>query len=146
MSLDDVPSQWSKRFGLAISPLFERDEVSNPGCHNVFLDGGQGTFALSTSEEELWRERESAGWAWSSDVAHHVTVTPSKVAVVRWDDPANVAVFNRDSIDRKLDEFYKFIATDRIRSTRSVVYHLINLFRRIRSLAVSAGVPDARSS
>jgi adenine-specific DNA-methyltransferase len=146
MSLDEIPQHWSKRFGLAVSPLFEHDEVLEPHRHSVFLDGGEGTFALTISEEEIWREQHTAAWAWSSDIPHHVTVTPSKVAVIRWDNPADVTLLNRASVDRNLDDFYKYIATDSVRSTRSVVYHLLGLFRRIRSLAASAEVPDARAS
>jgi adenine-specific DNA-methyltransferase len=68
MDTDDVPLSWSRRFGLAVSPLFELDEISDPNCHHVFLDGGQGTFALSISNEEIWREDKAANWAWSSRV------------------------------------------------------------------------------
>lgn len=77
---------WSQRFGLALAPLFERhDAAPLPGDHHVLLDGGFGTFALSTSTEDLWRHNDPAGWAWSSDIPHHVTVTDDKVAVLRWD-------------------------------------------------------------
>jgi adenine-specific DNA-methyltransferase len=146
MDLDQIPLTWSKRFGLAVSPLFEVEEVPDWTCHHVFLDGGQGTFALSIAEEEIWRDRQNAAWAWSSDIAHHVTVTPSKVAVVRWDDPSDATVLTRASVDKSLDEFYKFIAADRVRSTRTVVYHLLSLFRQIRSLGAGANIPDNRAS
>jgi adenine-specific DNA-methyltransferase len=96
MDPDDVPQVWSKRFGLAVSPLFEAEEVPDPSSHHVFLDGGQGTFALSVTEEESWKDTQRAAWAWSSDIAHHVTVTPSKVAVVRWDDPTDATVLRID--------------------------------------------------
>jgi adenine-specific DNA-methyltransferase len=146
MDIDEIPLAWSKRFGLAVSPLFELKEVPDPTNHHVFLDGGQGTFALSISKEEIWRDRQNAAWAWSSDIAHHVTVTPSKVAVVRWDDPTDPTVLSRSSVDKSLDEFYKFIAADRVKSTRTVVYHLLSLFRQIRSLAAGASIPDSRAS
>jgi hypothetical protein len=146
MSADEIPQTWSKRFGLAVSPLFEHEDISSPGNHSVFLDGGQGTFALSISDDDVWRDGRSAGWVWSSDIAHHVTVTPTNVAVVRWDNPTDVTLLSRSSVDKNLDDFYRFIATDRVRSTRTVVYHLLNLFRKIRSLAASAKLPDARSS
>src|SRR5688500_15853140 len=99
MDPDDIPSNWSKRFGLAVSPLFELDEISDPARHHVFLDGGHGTFALSISDEEIWRQNKSANWAWSSDIAHHVTLTSDKVAVVRWDRPNDFTVLNRNSVD-----------------------------------------------
>jgi adenine-specific DNA-methyltransferase len=146
MSPDEVPTNWSKRFGLAVSPLFEHDEVAEPHRHHVFLDGGQGTFALTISEDEIWREQDTAAWVWSSDIPHHVTTTPSKVAVVRWDNPTDITLLNRASVDRNLDDFYRYIANDTVRSTRTVVYHLLSLFRRIRSLSASAEIADARAS
>ena len=30
--------------GLAVSPLFEQNEIADPTKHYVFLDGGYGTF------------------------------------------------------------------------------------------------------
>ena len=101
MDIDQIPLAWSKRFGLAVSPLFEVGEVPDHTNHHVFLDGGQGTFALSIANEEIWRDEQNAAWAWSGDIAHHVTVTPSKVAVVRWDDPTDPTVLSRASVDKK---------------------------------------------
>ena len=69
MDSDDVSQTWSKRFGLAVSPLFEADEVPDPKSHHVFLDGGQGTFALSVTDEDGWKDGQKAAWAWSSDIA-----------------------------------------------------------------------------
>ncbi len=147
MNMDSLASEWSKRFGLALAPLFE-DSDSNvlPGEHNVLLDGGFGTFALSTSSEHLWRQDGPAGWAWSSDIPHHVTVTESKVAVLRWDAPREPRVYERASVERSLDRFYTYLNEDRLRSNRGVVDHLLNYFRRIRSLSHAAGIPDVHTT
>ena len=59
MNATDSASEWAQRFGLAISPLFEHEEVSISGSHSVLLDGAEGTFAMSVSEDELWRDRKS---------------------------------------------------------------------------------------
>src|SRR4029077_626288 len=129
---DEIPKIWSAQFGLALSPLFEASEVPEAERHQVLLDGGLGTFALSTAEDEIWREPQTvAAWAWSSDSPHHVTVTEDKVAVLRWDRPSDARVFGRSSVDRHLDEFYQYISGDRIRSTKTVVDHLLSLFRRV---------------
>lgn len=141
-----LAAEWSSRFGLALAPLFEaEDAASFPGEHHVLLDGGFGTFALSTSCEDLWRLGTPAGWAWSSDIPHHVTVTNSKVAVVRWDAPGEARVYERSGVERSLERFYKYLNEDRLRSNRGVVDHLISFFRRIRSLAHNAGLPDSRT-
>lgn len=91
-SLETTTALWSHQFGLATAPLFEKSENAPSGEHSVLLDGGVGTFALSATEEDLWRDTGPAAWAWSSDIPHHVTVTASKVAVVRWDKPTEPRV------------------------------------------------------
>ena len=143
---ESTPIAWSRQFGLATTPLFEGDEATPPGEHHVLLDGGSGTFSLSISGEELWRSINVAAWAWSSDIPHHVTVTPDKVAVVRWDKPNEVRVFGRSGVERSLDRFYVFLNEDRLRSNKSVVDHLLGFFRRIRALSHAAGLPDARTT
>ena len=104
MTNSSVAQCWSHRFGLVSAPLFESKdmELTGPGDHQVLLNGGNGTFALSVSSEELWRAPDAAGWAWSSDIPHHVTLTDSKVAVVRWDRPGEPRVFGRPSVERNL--------------------------------------------
>ena len=82
MALRDVPQLWSSRFGLARVPLFGDGDAPDGVDHSVLLDGGYGTFALSISENELWRETETASWVWSGNIPHHVTVTEEKVAVL----------------------------------------------------------------
>lgn len=143
--VDDV-GMWARQFGLATAPLFEHDESDAQGSHSVLLDGASGTFALSVSEEELWRRPDPANWVWSSDIPHHVTVTPEKVAVLRWDRPSDPRIFGRQSIERNLDRFYGFLTEDRLRSNQTVVDHLLSLFRRLRSLGHAAHISDGRAT
>ncbi|HEV7285408.1 MAG TPA: N-6 DNA methylase, partial [Kaistia sp.] len=145
LTADDT-GYWANRFGLAIAPLFEKEVISSPGSHSVLLDGAYGTFAMSVSNEELWRKPDPANWIWSSGIPHHVTVTPTKVAVLRWDRPTEFRLFERESIERNLDRFYGFLTDDRLRSNRGVVDHLLGFFRRLRSLGHAAGVPDVRAT
>jgi adenine-specific DNA-methyltransferase len=145
MTATGDPREWARHFGLAMAPLFEH-ETAAAGSHAVLLDGADGSFAISVSDEELWRTSGPANWIWSSDVAHHVTVTKGRVAVVRWDQPAEARVFERGSVERNLDRFYGFLSEDRLRSNRSVVDHLLGFFRRLRSLGNAADVPDARAT
>jgi adenine-specific DNA-methyltransferase len=146
MSLSDEAGNWARRFGLSSAPLFERETAPAPGSHSVLLDGAHGSIVVSISEEELWRDRAPANWAWSSDIPHHVTVTPAKVAVLRWDRPKKIRVFDRGSIERNLDRFYHFLIEDRLRLNRGVIDHLLGFFRRLRSLGHAAGLPDARAT
>ena len=85
MTTGELPQRWADQFGLALVPLFETKEVAAEGCHAVLLDGGYGSFAMSVTTEELWRGQNTADWAWSSNLPHHVTVTDKAVAVTRWD-------------------------------------------------------------
>jgi adenine-specific DNA-methyltransferase len=58
----EIASEWSDRFGLALAPLFEsHDADALPGQHHVLLDGGLGTFALSTSSEDFGAEMNRRG-------------------------------------------------------------------------------------
>lgn len=139
-----VGELWSERFGLARSPMFEGEHDADGGRHEVLLDGGYGSFGLSVVQE-LSVPNRAAGWAWSSDLPHHVTVTKKEVQVVRWDAVQDTQVYSFESVSRDLDGFYRYLCRDRLRSNRTVVQHLINLFGRVRALVSHARLPDERS-
>lgn len=141
---DSITQRWANLFGLAIAPLFEGSESHDPNAHSVLLDGGLGSFAISVTEEPLWRSRDPAEWAWSSNLPHHVTVTEKVVAVNRW-DAAKAEEFSRQSVESQAESFYAYLAADRVRSTQGVVDHALRMFRNVRSLVSSAGMPDNRS-
>lgn len=141
---DMLSAHWSERFGLARSPMFARDENDSGGEHHVLLDGGHGSFGMSVMEAPH-NPTSMASWAWSSDLPHHVTITKKDVQVVRWDAARNEQVYSLDSVSRDLDGFYRFLCRDRVRSNRTVVQHLVNLFGRIRALAAHARLPDERA-
>ena len=135
---------WSQRFGLARSPMFASEGGDVEGDHEVLLDGGHGSFGLSIVEERT-DPAAAAGWAWSSDLPHHVTISKKDVQVVRWDALNDAQVYSLDSVTRDLDGFYRFLCRDRLRSNRTVVQHLVNLFGRVRSLVALARLPDDRA-
>ncbi|HEX8415102.1 MAG TPA: N-6 DNA methylase, partial [Sphingomicrobium sp.] len=124
--------------------MFEGEPVGADGHHEVLLDGGHGSFGLSVTDE-LGAPSEAAGWAWSSDLPHHVSVAKKQVQVVRWDAARDVQVYSLESVSRDLDGFYRYLCQDRLRSNRSVVQHLITLFGRIRALVAHAHLPDERA-
>ena len=138
------PSDWADRFGLALAPLFGRNEPSPEGDHSVLLDGGYGSFALSVSGQRIWKERNAADWSWSSNLPHHVTVTDREVAVVRWDKP-EPEVFTPSSIASQMVQFYRYLTHDRVQSTQRVTDHMLRTFRRVRSLVAEAHIPDDHS-
>lgn len=126
-------------FGLAPVTMFARAERDD-GRHHILLDGGVGSFALSETRERLWRDPRAANFAWSSGVPHHVTVTETEVAVVRW-DKLKAEEFSRRSVESDRGAFYAYLLADRVQSTRRVVEHLVDVFRRTRSL-VQGSVGD----
>ena len=138
------PGYWAAHFGLALTPLFEKHEPIPDGKHSVLLDGGFGSFALSVSEQHLWENRIAADWSWSSNLPHHVTVTDQEVAVVRWDEP-KPELLTRSSVERQMEEFYRYLTTDRVQSTQRVTDHMLRIFRQVRSLVADAGIGDDRS-
>jgi adenine-specific DNA-methyltransferase len=144
MTEDSLVNCWATRFGLAAAPLFEEDESSVAGSHHVLLDGGYGSFALSVSEERIWKQRDPANWSWSSDLPHHVTVTGSEVAVIRWDKPT-VELLTRSSVESQIEAFYVYLTSDRVKSSQRVVDHMLTIFRRVRSLVADARIADDRS-
>lgn len=143
MPVAPVSDAWAGTFGLATVPLFANETVGDD-VHTVLLDGGFGSFALSTTDEQLWREPKSYEWAWSSGLPHHVTVTDTEVAVVRWDN-AEPEQFSRRSVESRLDAFYGYLTSDRLQSSRRVVDHMVDSFRRVRSLVDQMGLGDEHS-
>lgn len=135
--------QWARALGLAPVPLFGAMDTST-GTHEILLDGGFGSFAVSVTSEEVWRDRRAAEWAWSSGVPHHVTVTPEKVAVTRW-DASKPELFSRGSVQDRLEPFYRYLVADRVRDNARVVDVLVETFRRVRALVAQQGAEDSQS-
>ena len=144
MTAHDLASRWAALFGLALTPLFEEEDASPPGSHSVLLDGGYGSFALSASNERIWKNRTAADWSWSSNLPHHVTVTDREVAVVRW-DKRSPELLTRSSVENQIEQFYEYLAADRVKSNQRVVDHMMTIFRRVRSLVANAHIDDHRS-
>ena len=138
------PYLWSSTFGLALSPMFEIDDTPMPGEHYVLLNGGHGSFCLSVINDTT-DPNDFAAWAWSSDLPHHVSVDRSDVQVVRWDAVGDAHIYSVTSVTRDLERFYLYLCNDRLKSNRTVVQHLVNLFGRLRSLAAHADLPDDRA-
>ena len=144
MTLDDITASWASRFGLAASPLFGSHEAPPAGSHNVLLDGGTGSFALSVSRERLWKEPVCADWSWSCNLPHHVTIADDEVAVVRW-DKASAELFTRNSVESQISAFYSYLASDRVESNKRVVEFMLRVYRTVRSLVANAGLDDESS-
>jgi SAM-dependent methyltransferase len=142
--IPDITNEWASQFGLAIAPMFSPTEIESPASHNVLLDGGLGSFALSVGEAAEKHRSSFKSWAWSSNIAHHVAIDDKHVRVSRW-DKADVEILTRPSVERQLGAFYKYLIADKVRSNQRVTSHFLDLFRSVRSLVADAGRDDELS-
>lgn len=139
-----VSTRWAEELGLVEAPLFLPSDNLR-GNHAVLLNGGIGSFAISDVEQAVFDPTTAASWAWSADVPHHVSLANDVISLLRWDDPASLRRFSRQSVEGRLETFYEYLRLDRIRSKYDVVEHSIDVFRRIRSFINEQGLPDASS-
>ena len=138
-------NRWARRSNLALAPLFESEAHRPKGIHLALLDGASGSFALSDVGHIDFDPQAAAAWVWSSNLPHHVAVARDKVWVTRWDRPTPrevpISVFESD-----FESFYSFLSNDLVSSSHTVVDHLLNVFRRMRSLVANAGMPDEHTT
>ncbi|WP_322865930.1 class I SAM-dependent DNA methyltransferase [Aquicoccus sp. G2-2] len=126
---------------MAVAPLFSPTEIDSSNSHNVLLDGGLGSFALSVGEAAEEHRDSFKSWSWSSNLAHHVALNDKQVHVSRW-DKADVEVLTRSSVEKRLGAFYKYLIADKVRSNQRVTNHFLDLFRSMRSVISDAGRND----
>ena len=130
----DSAAQWAQRLGMAmVTPLFPIRTVV-PGQHCAMLDGRRASFACSTVEEPEISPEDSKNWQWSSDLAHHVLLTPDVVHVRSGRDPI-FRKFQRDSVESRLEEFLRFLDGPRRSALPDVVSFLVAEFRAIWALS-----------
>jgi adenine-specific DNA-methyltransferase len=141
---DGLGKDWASALGLIEVPLFQGLD-SNSGYHSVLLDGGRGSFAISSSEDTKIDINTAASWIWSANLPHHVTVDENHITLSRWDDPAAVRRFSQRSVERSLEAFYEFLRLDQVRSKIDIVEHSMDLFRRVRSYVNEQSIPDEAS-
>lgn len=139
-----LAEKWASSLGLIDAPLF-RETAGAVEHHSVLLNGGRGSFALSVSEESEIDDDIAASWIWSADLPHHVVVDENHVTLSRWDDPTSTRRFSRNSVERRLEPFYKFLRLDQVRSRFDIVEHSIDVFRRIRSRTHELEIDDEAS-
>jgi adenine-specific DNA-methyltransferase len=141
-------SRWAEQLGLATMPLFgERDAISASAEHHVMLDGGRGSFALTeiTDLAELEHEatKPNRSWIWSANLPHHVVLAGDTALVSRWDSP-EATPLRAAQVEDRLEDFYRFLLQDRIKTSQTVVEHAVTLFRRLRGLLDLKGIRRQR--
>lgn len=122
-------AHWANHFGLAVSPLFGLADAQTSGDHFAMLDGRRGSFAWSSVEALAFSQDDSRSWRWSSDLSHHVIVTPTEVSVGSGTDEGRT--FERSSVERHLDDFFQFLEKPRRATLPDVVPFLVEEFLRL---------------
>ena len=123
-------SKIATSLGMAMSRLFPSGLSGFPGEHYAMLDGRRASFACSVIDKPDIPPENSRNWQWSSDLAHHVFITPDTVEVRSGRDP-EIRRFKRTSIESRLEEFLTFLDNSRRYTLPDVVPFLADEFRTI---------------
>src|SRR6266852_7129548 len=128
-------TMWADSLGLLPIPAFPDDDRPR----FVMLNGPTGNFCLDLTEESA----DQRATAWSADVGHYVSVFRSSIEVQRWDALASAPErYSTESVLTKLLEFHNYLDRSQPRYERSVVPHVIRIFRMLRSsLQLEEGAP-----
>jgi adenine-specific DNA-methyltransferase len=120
---------WRAALGLLPVPL--RATAENHERY-VLLNGTTGNFCLdfiggidSTSQRAA---------AWSCDVGHYVTCVDDTVLVNRWEKEASEERYSCQSVVARLHEFHRHLEKTTPDRSRSIVTHVLGVFRRIRAV------------
>lgn len=128
--MEIIEQKWASRLGLAINPLFGLSDQPSSGHHLAMVDGVAGSFALSKDYDSAQRDVELSSWAWSSLLRHHVTLNADNVEIRSANSRVSPETFTRQSIERNLDGFLKFLESRAEVPRMDVAEHIISAFRK----------------
>lgn len=123
---------WSRKLGLATSPLFG---LSDDRAHMVMLDGVAGSFVLSDAGLPGFAEvsvSEGPNWSWSSMMRNHVLLQNDKVVV----SPASgqsSETFDLAVVSSRTEEFLTFLERPKVGQVTDVVDHIVGAFQGLRA-------------
>src|ERR1039458_6014117 len=119
---------WRAALGLLPVPL--RDTPNNLERY-VLLNGTTGNFCLDFVGGVERNLRSSA--AWSCDVGHYVTCVGDSITVNRWDAQGSEESYSCRSVIAQVHEFHRHLEKTSPDRSRSVVAHVLRIFRQIRA-------------
>jgi len=120
---------WRVALGLLPVPL--RDTVEKQDQY-VLMNGSTGNFCLDfagTSDSNTQRAT-----AWSCDVGHYITCAGESVLVTPWGRDAAEEKYSCRSVVAQIHEFHRHLEKTAPDRSRSIIAHVLRVFRRIRSL------------
>jgi adenine-specific DNA-methyltransferase len=121
-------SAWRAALGLLPIPL--RASADN-GQRYVLLNGTTGNFCLDFIGGLERKSRRDA--AWSCDVGHYVTCVDDSIIVNRWDKHLTEESYSLGSVTTQLHEFHRHLEKTSPDRSRSIVAHVLRVFRQIRT-------------
>lgn len=132
----EIAENWSRRLGLARSPLLgaARDVQQN---HHAMLDGIDGSFSLSGGPIDV---TAALDWTWSSQLDTHVTIDDDTITARQVATSAPTLRFKRQQVERNPEAFLSQIIAKRIEPPVDVVQHVVGCFRSHRHVAAAAGL------
>src|ERR1039457_2749228 len=120
---------WRAALGLLPVPLRERPDNRE---RYVLLNGTTGNFCLDFVGGFDRTSQCSA--AWSCDVGHYITCVEDSIIVNRWDKQGSEESYSRKSVIAQLHEFHRYLEKTSPDRSRSVVAHVLRIFRQIRAV------------
>lgn len=120
------------RTALGLLPVFLHGSAEDQERY-VLLNGSKGNFCLDFLGGRDQNSQRSA--AWSSDVGHYVTITGDIVLVNGWERGAAEERFSCRSVFERIPDFHRHLEKTTPDQSRSVVNHVLSVFRRIRTIA-----------
>jgi len=121
-------SAWRSALGLLPIPL--REQADNQARY-VLLNGTTGNFCLDFVGGVDRISQCSA--AWSCDVGHYITCVGESVVVNRWDKQGSEESYSARSVVAQLHEFHRHLEKSAPDRSRSIVAHVLRIFRQIRA-------------
>lgn len=120
---------WRAALGLLPVPLRDTDENQQ---RYVLLNGTTGNFCLDfVGGSDSITQRATA---WSCDVGHYITCTADSVLVNRWEKEASEERYSCESVVGQLHQFHRYLEQTTPDRSRSIVSHVLGVFRRIRAV------------
>ena len=127
----EIRDRFRTELGLLPIPLREGESDQY-----VLYNGSRGNFCLDL-DGVAGETSQRRSMAWSSNVGHYLAVLsedarPAFVEVQRWDH-SELRRYSLLSVLRKLKEFYEYLEHDSPPSDRSVVSHVLRVYRLLRT-------------
>ena len=137
----DLLQSWPTRLGLAATELLPSTREGHQR-HFAFLDGVEGSFALST---EAIDTGTALDWTWSSQLCTHIELEEQTVLARQVSPNTPVLRFQRTQVEANIERFFDELTGRRIEPVASIADHFVQCFRSHRHIAARCELTDDES-